>query len=93
MRTAQEAREATRAQIDKIAGEFVINEVSDAIDKQINQGCYSLRMPLNGMWGNMENYAFAIVSVLKEKGYTAEVCDKSNDRHDYEAYINISWEE
>ena len=50
-------------------------------------------MPLKGIRGNMENYASAIVSVLKEKGYTAEVCDKSNDRHDDEVCINISWEE
>ena len=93
MKTAQEARAATLEQVKRIAGEFVINEVSNAIEKQINQGKYSLRMPLRGMWGQMENYASAIVSVLKEKGYTAEVCDKSNDRHDDEVYINISWEE
>ena len=93
MRTAQEARAATIVQIDNIAREFVVNEVSNAIEKQITQGCYSLRMPLRGVRGNMEKYASAIVSVLKEKGYTAEVCDKSNDRHDDEVYINISWEE
>ena len=93
MRTAEEARAATLEHVERIAREFVLNEVSNAIEKQINQGRYSLRMPLRGMWGQMENYASAIVSVLKEKGYTAEVCDKSNDRHDDEVYINISWEE
>ena len=93
MRTAQEARAATIVQIDNIAREFVVNEVSNAIEKQINQGCYSLRMPLRGVRGRMENYTSAIVSVLKEKGYTAEVYDKSNDRHDDDVYINISWEE
>ena len=93
MKTAQEARAATLEQVKRIASEFVINEVSNAIEKQINQGSYSLRMPLRGVRGSMENYASAIVSVLKEKGYTAEVCDKSNDRHDDEVYINISWEE
>ena len=92
MKTAQEARAATLEHIERIAREFVINEVSTAIEKQINEGKYSLRMPLGGVWGQMENYASAIVSVLKEKGYTAEVCDKSNDRHDDEVYINISWE-
>lgn len=91
MRTAQEARAATIVQIDNIAREFVVNEVSNAIEKQINQGSYSLRMPLRGVRGNMENYASAIVNVLKEKGYTAEVCDKSNDRHEDGVYINISW--
>lgn len=93
MKTAQEARAATLEQVKRIASEFVINEVSNAIEKQINQGYYSLRMPLRGVRGRMENYASAIVSVLKEKGYTAEICDKSNDRHDDEVYINISWEE
>ena len=93
MKTAQEARAATLEHVERIAREFVINEVSNAIEKQINQGSFSLRMPLKGVRGNMENYASAIVSVLKEKGYTAEVCDKSNDRHDDEVYINISWEE
>ena len=93
MKTAQEARAATLEQVKRIASEFVINEVSNAIEKQINQGCYFLRMPLRGARGRMENYAAAIVSVLKEKGYIAEVCDKSNDRHDDELYINISWEE
>lgn len=93
MRTAQEARAATIVQIDNIAREFVINEVSNAVEKQINQGLFSLRMPLRGIRGCMENYASAIVSVLKEKGYTAEVCDKINDRHDDGVYINISWEE
>lgn len=93
MKTAQEARAATIFQIDKIAREFVIKEVSAAIEKQINQGHYSLRMPLKGIRGRMENYSSAIVNVLKEKGYTAEVCDKSNDRHDDEMYVNISWEE
>ena len=93
MKTAQEARAATLEQVKRIAEEFVINEVSNAIEKQINQGCYSLRMPLSGIRGRTENYASAIVSVLKEKGYTAEVCDKSNDRHDDNVYINISWEE
>ena len=92
MKTAQEARVATLEQVERIASEFVINEVSNAIEKQINQGCYSLRMPLRGVRGRMDNYASSIVSVLKEKGYTAEVCDKSNDRHDDEVYINISWE-
>ena len=93
MKTAQEARAATLEHVDRIAREFVINEVSNRIEKQINEGRYSLRMPLRGVRGSMENYASAIVSVLKEKGYTAEVCDKSNDRHDDEVYINISWEE
>ena len=93
MKTAQEARAATIVQIDNIAREFTINEISASIEKQINQGLFSLRMPLKGIRGNMENYASAIVNVLKEKGYTAEVCDKSNDRHDDEVYINISWEE
>ena len=93
MKTAYEARAATIVQIDNIAREFVINEVSSAIEKQINQGNFSLRMPLRGVRGQMKNYASAIVSVLKEKGYTAEVCDKSNDRHDDDVYINISWEE
>ena len=93
MKTAQEARAATLEQVKRIASEFVVNEVSNAIEKQINQGCYSLRMPLKGARGRMEKYASAIISVLKEKGYTAEVCDKSNDRHDDEVYINISWEE
>ena len=93
MKTAQEARAATLEHVDRIAREFVINEVSNAIEKQINQGLFSLRMPLRGIRGCMESYASAIVSVLKEKGYTAEVCDKSNDRHDDEVYINISWEE
>lgn len=91
MKTAQEARATTIVQIDNIAREFVVNEVSNAIEKQINQGFYSLRMPLKGIRGNMENYASAIVNVLKEKGYTAEVCDNSNDRHDDGVYINISW--
>ena len=93
MKTAQEAREATIVQIDNIAREFVVNEVSNAIEKQINQGCFSLRMPLRGVRGCMENYSSAIVSILKEKGYTAEVCDESNDRHDDVTYVNISWEE
>ena len=93
MKTAQEARAATLEHVERTAREFVINEVSTAIEKQINQGKYSLRMPLRGTWGQMENYASAIVSVLKEKGYTAEVCDKSNDRHDDVTYVNISWEE
>ena len=93
MKTAQEARAATLEQVKRIANEFVINEVSNAIEKQINQGCYSLRMPLKGVRGRMENYASAIVSVLKEKGYTAEVCDKNNNRLDDDVYININWEE
>ncbi len=93
MKTAQEARAATLQQVERIAREFVVNEVSNAIEKKINEGKYSLRMPLKGVRGRMENYASAIVSVLKEKGYTAEVCDKSNDRHDDEVYVNISWEE
>ena len=93
MKTAQEARAATLKHVERIASEFVLNEVSTAIEKQINQGKYSLRMPLRGMWGQMENYASAIVSVLTEKGYKAELCDKSNDRHNDEVYINISWEE
>ena len=93
MKTAQEARAATIVQIDNIAREFTFNEISASIEKQINQGLFSLRMPLRGVRGCMENYASAIISVLKEKGYTAEVCDKSNDRHDDEVYINISWEE
>ena len=93
MKTAQEARAATLEQVKRIASEFVINEVSNAIEKQINQGKYSLRMPLRGVRGQMENYASAIVSVLKEKGYTAKVCDKSNDRHDDGVYIKINWEE
>ena len=93
MKTAQEARAATLEQVERIAKEFVMNEVSNAVEKRINEGMYSLKMPLQGIRGRMENYASAIVSVLKEKGYTAEVCDKSNDRHDDEVYINISWEE
>ena len=93
MKTAQEARVATLEHVERTAREFVLNEVSTAIEKQINQGKYSFKMQLSGMWGQMKNYASAIVSVLKEKGYTAEVCDKSNDRHDDEVYINISWEE
>lgn len=93
MKTAKEARAATSEQVNRISREFVINEISNAIDKQINRGCYSLRMPLKGIGGSMENYAPAIVSVLEEMGYKAEYCDKSNDRHDDEVYINISWEE
>ena len=93
MKTAQEARAATIVQIDNIAREFVINEVSDAIEKQINKGKFSLRMPLRGPWGSMENYAPTIIKFLKEKGYKADQCNKSNDRHDDESYINISWEE
>ena len=93
MKTAEEARAATLEHVERIAKEFVINEVSASIEKQINQGKYSLRMPLRGVRGQMENYASAIVSVLEEKGYTTKVCDKSNDRHDDEVYINISWEE
>ena len=93
MKTAQEARAATLEQIKRIASEFIINEVSNAIEKQINQGFYSLRMPLRGIRGNMENYASSIVSELEEKGYNAEVCDKSKDRNEDEVYINISWKE
>lgn len=93
MKTAQEARAATIVQIDNIARKFVVNEVSNAIEKQINQGLFSLTMPLRGVSGCMENYASAIVNILKEKGYTAEVCDKSNDRHNDVTYVNISWEE
>ena len=93
MKTAQEARVSTLEQVKRIAGKFVMNEVSNAIEKQINQGLFSLTMPLRGVSGCMENYSSAIVSILKEKGYNAEVCDKSNDRHDDVTYVNISWEE
>ena len=34
-----------------------------------------------------------IFAGLLEKGYKVEYCDKSNDRHDDEVYIKISWEE
>lgn len=93
MKTAQEARVATLVQIKRIVDEFIINDVAEAIDKKILEGRYSLRMPLNGTWGRMEAYSSAIIKVLKEKGYEATLCDKSNDRHDDEVYINISWEE
>lgn len=93
MKTAQEARAATLEHVECTARVFVINEISDAIEKKINEGMYSLRMPLQGMWGSMENYSSAIINFLKEKGYKAELCDKSNDRHDDVVYINISWEE
>lgn len=93
MKTAQEARAATLEHVERLAREFVVNEVSNAIDKKINEGKYSLRMPLSGIRGRMEDYSSAIIKFLKEKGYTAEVCDKSNDGHDDVVYINISWEE
>ena len=93
MKTAQEARAATLEQVERIASEFLINEVSTAIEKKINEGRYTLRMPLRGPWGSMENYAPTIIKFLKEKGYKADQCSKSNDRHDDEVYINISWEE
>lgn len=93
MKTAQEARVATLEQTERIAREFVVNEVSNAIERRINEGWYSLIMPLKGARGRMEDYSSAIIKVLKEKGYKAELRDKSNDRHDDEVYINISWEE
>lgn len=93
MRTAQEAWAATRVQIDNIAREFTVNEISNAIEKKINEGKFSLRMPLSGVRGQMKDYSSAILAVLKEKGYKAELCDKSNDKHDDEVYIKISWEE
>ena len=93
MKTAHEARVATLELVERTASEFLINEVSTAIDKKINEGTYTLRMPLRGTWGSMENYAPTIIKLLKEKGYEAELCDKSNDRHDDVVYINISWEE
>lgn len=93
MRTAYEARAATLEQVERIAREFVVNEVSNAIEKKIKEGKYSLKMPLRGVRGRMEDYSSAIIKVLKEKGYEVDLCDKSNDRHDDEVYINISWEE
>ena len=93
MKTAQEARAATLEQAERIAKEFVFNEVSNAIEKKINEGKYSLRMPLKGARGHMENYSSAIIGCLKEKGYEVELCNKSNNRHEDEVYINISWEE
>ena len=93
MKTAQEARAATLEQVERVASEFLINEVSTLIEKKINEGTYSLRIPLIWTWGSMENYAPTIIKFLKEKGYKAELCDKSNDRHYDESYINISWEE
>ena len=44
MKTAQEASAATLEHVNRIASEFVINEVSNAIEKKINEGMYSLRM-------------------------------------------------
>ena len=93
MKTAQEARVATLEQVERIAREFVVNEISNAIEKRINEGKYSLRVPLKGARERREDYSSAIVKALKEKGYKSELCDKSNDRHDDEVYINISWEE
>ena len=93
MKTAQEARAATLKQIERIAGEFVLNEVADAIQKKINEGKFSLKMPLKGTVTHMEDYSSAIIKFLEDKGYTAEVCDNSNDIHDDEIYINISWKE
>lgn len=93
MKTAKEARAATLEHVERVAREFVLNEVSNKIEKSICEGKYSLRMPLRGARGRLEDYASAIVSVLEEKGYTTKVCDKSNDRHDDDVYINVSWEE
>ena len=95
MINAKEARLATEEQLTKLAKEFIINTVSEQINKAISGGFYFTNVSLIGITDpvpNPQKVGPEIVKLLEKEGYRAKFncCD---DGPRYEAYITIDWSE
>lgn len=95
MINAKEARLATEEQLTRLAKEFIINTVSEQINKAIIDGLYFATANLVGVVDpvpNPQKVGPKVVELLEKEGYRAKFnyCD---DGPRCEAYVTIDWEE
>ena len=91
MMNAKDARTMTETQLDIIAKEFIINNVSKAIHKAIDAGDFSVSVDVMTV-KNGRKLAPRVVKMLTDNwGYFAEY--KVIDAYRCEERIDISWEE
>lgn len=90
MMTAKEARANTEAQITKIAKEFIINNVGQAVQEAIDSGHFYATVSFEGV-PNPETIGPEVVKQLETYGYRAK--HTYHNDHGYSNYISVYWED
>ncbi len=87
---AKEARANTEAQITKIAKEFILNNVGQAVQEAIDGGHFFATVSFDGV-PNPEKAGAEVVKLLEADGYRAKHVYYDGPRS--ENYIALDWED
>ena len=89
MMTAAQAKEETMKRITQVAEEFIINEVSQEVQKAIDMGRFFCTVNLKGI-NNPTAVGVETVKQLQALGFEAEHISCALD---HDGYIDIKWED